>query len=65
MLYSYQTNLFLAITIVYGNRGMFWSSLSMRPPASADELVPVNSASKERNFLEFIAKAHWTHKKVF
>lgn len=25
MLYSYQTNLFLAITIVYGNQGMFWS----------------------------------------
>lgn len=52
MLYSYQTNLFLAITIVYGNQGMFWSSLSMRPPAPADELVLVNSVSKEFMHLE-------------
>jgi len=67
MLYSYQTHLFLAITIVYGNRGMFWGSLSMRPPAATDELVPVNSVSIEfvhlgETFLHFghITKCHST-----
>lgn len=58
MLYSYQTNLFLAITVVYGNWGMFWSSLSMRPPAPADELVSVNCVSKEF-VLSFCIEIYW------
>lgn len=29
--YSYQCNLSLAITIVYGNQDMFWSALAMEP----------------------------------
>lgn len=47
MLYSYQANLFLAVTIVYGNRGMFWHLLTKRPPAPTDESLAVNYGRKE------------------